>query len=140
MIGGFGGKTVAAMQQRIADLERQVEFLSAHLASTTDRLATMSDGLTALTGQLAAQATEASDAKERADTLAGLMADQAAAIVRLHEQEAQRIEWDRRMRADISRIERQATIDVTELRETSLALAQRLLMSRGTGTGTGTDA
>jgi chromosome segregation ATPase len=134
VIGVWGSKKMAEMQQRTADLEQQVQALSARLAGMADRFSADRDQLETRIDRLEDRVTELADAERRAEALAGVVSDQAAAIgrldQRLDEREEQRKELDGRVRADMIRIERQAAIDMTELRQTDLALAERLLMSR----------
>ena len=127
MIGVFRGKAVTAMRQRTAELEAQVEAISVRLNSATDQLTVVSGRLAEAIDRLEAQAARATDTEQRAEALAGLVANQTAAIMRLDECDERRSELDRRVRADMIRLERQAMIDVTELRQTSLVLAERLL-------------
>jgi hypothetical protein len=117
------GDAIRALQDEAATLGKQVAALSAQYATAYQESVSGTLRLEQL-GGIVAELTATLELQT------GIIQEQAVQIVTLSEEARQRDERVSQLRGDLARIERQAALDLDEMRTTSATITQSLLAIR----------
>lgn len=118
---------VGTLDERVATLFDQLTERTAHASDEADRVGSLIDRIAGLEAMIATQ-NEKLAIQSEALVLQSALADrQAAEITQLREGAERHDETIKQVRADLARMERQATIDLEEMRQTDAALAATFL-------------
>jgi len=124
------GDAIRALQDEAATLGKQVAALSSQIAALSSQFATAFGESASGASHLERLGGNVAELTALMEAQAVIVQRQADQIAELREEAEQRDERVSQLRGDLARVERQAALDLDEMRGTSTTITQTLLAIR----------